>query len=113
MLRIKELRQEKGLTQNELAEKIHSTGKSVWAYENKIAIPPLETLIKLANFFDCSLDYLCGRTDDFGNVLPTVPSAEFTADEKRLIEHYRKLSEKNRIRVTTYAELRLEDERGN
>ena len=110
MLRIKELRLEKGITQNDLAKSIGVTGKSVWAYENKIAVPPLDVLIKLANFFQCSLDYLCGRSDDFGNVILTAPAAELTKDEKALLALYRTLSEKNRMRVTAYAEIRSEEQ---
>jgi len=61
MLRIRELRLENNLTQKELAEKISSTSKNIWAYENQISIPPLDVLIKLADFFNCSIDYLGGR----------------------------------------------------
>lgn len=57
MLRIRELRLENNLTQKELAEKISSTSKNIWAYENQISIPPLDVLIKLADFFNCSIDY--------------------------------------------------------
>lgn len=56
MLRIRELRLENNLTQKELAEKISSTSKNIWAYENQISIPPLDVLIKLADFFNCSID---------------------------------------------------------
>lgn len=52
MLRIRELRLENNLTQKELAEKISSTSKNIWAYENQISIPPLDVLIKLADFFN-------------------------------------------------------------
>ena len=110
MLRIKELRLEKGITQNELAKSVGVTGKSVWAYENKVAVPPLDVLIKLANFFQCSLDYLCGRSDDFGNVILTATSAELTKDERSFLELYRTLSEKNRTRVPAYAEIRFEEQ---
>lgn len=44
MLRIRELRLENNLTQKELAEKISSTSKNIWAYENQISIPPKEAM---------------------------------------------------------------------
>ena len=47
MLRIRELRLENNLTQKELAEKISSTSKNIWAYENQISIPPLSEGITL------------------------------------------------------------------
>lgn len=65
MLRIRELRLENNLTQKELAEKISSTSKNIWAYENQISIPPLDVLIKLADFFNCSIDYLANHYPRF------------------------------------------------
>lgn len=50
MLRIRELRLENNLTQKELAEKISSTSKNIWAYENQISIPPLAVV------FHCYVD---------------------------------------------------------
>lgn len=112
MLRIKELRIENGLTQKEFAEKIESTSKSVWTYENNVAVPPLDVLNRMADFFQCSIDYLTGRSDDFGNVTVkndnSAPS--LSPDEARLLETFRKLNVKNRIHVSTYAEIRLEEQ---
>ena len=61
--RLKYLRKECGLTQNEVAIII---GKSIFAYasyERGRSIPPLETLIVLADFYKVTLDYLALRTD--------------------------------------------------
>ena len=93
MLRIRELRLENNLTQKELAEKISSTSKNIWAYENQISIPPLDVLIKLADFFNCSIDYLANHSDDFGNVVihTTAPAPQLSDEEKELLENYRKL----------------------
>lgn len=66
--KIKKLRLNENLTQKQLAEKIQSTSKNIWAYENEIATPPADILLRLANFFDVSVDYLLGREDDLGNV---------------------------------------------
>lgn len=83
MLRIRELRLENNLTQKELAEKISSTSKNIWAYENQISIPPLDVLIKLADFFNCSIDYLANHSDDFGNVVihTTAPAPQLSDKE--------------------------------
>lgn len=87
MLRIRELRLENNLTQKELAEKISSTSKNIWAYENQISIPPLDVLIKLADFFNCSIDYLANHSDDFGNVVihTTAPAPQLSDEEKELL----------------------------
>ena len=110
MKRLKELRNEKGLTQKELAEKINSTDKSIWAYENNVAVPPLDTLLKLADVFECSIDYLVSRTDDFGNVSIQSSTPVLSADEQRLIDTFRKLNPKNRTHVSAYAQIRLEEQ---
>lgn len=108
MLRIKELRIEFCLTQKELAEKINSTSKSIWAYENKVAIPPLDVLTKLADVFQCSIDYLTGRSDDFGQI--TVQQTDginsLTVEEQKIIDVLRRNTSINAGDfLTMYAEL--------
>jgi transcriptional regulator with XRE-family HTH domain len=61
---IRELREEKRLTQPELAEKIGIKRPSITAYESRNQLPPIDTLIKIADFFSVSLDFLTGRTSD-------------------------------------------------
>ena len=60
--RIKELREDKGYTQTELANILQVSRQSLSNYENEIVEPNINTLIKMADFFNCSLDYLTGRT---------------------------------------------------
>ena len=111
MLRIRELRLERDLTQKELAEKISSTSKNIWAYENSIAIPPLDVLIKLADFFQCSIDYLTCREDELGNItIHTEKPAPLPQDEQNLLDVYRKLDTVNKMHVSAYAEVRLEEQ---
>jgi Predicted transcriptional regulators len=62
--RIRELREEKRLTQPELAEKITIKRPSITAYESGNQLPPVDTLMKIANCFNVSLDYLTGRTEN-------------------------------------------------
>jgi len=61
--RFKKLRKEKNYTQEELANKFHTTKSSISKYENNRSIPEVPTLEKYANFFNVSVDYLLGRTD--------------------------------------------------
>lgn len=61
--RLKSLRQEKGLTQKDMAEFLGCTDRNYQKMEyGDINVPGL-TLMKLADFFQVSLDYLVGRTD--------------------------------------------------
>lgn len=66
--RIKELREDKGITQNELANILQVSRQSLSNYENEIVEPNINTLIKMADFFNCSLDYLTGRTKEKYNL---------------------------------------------
>ena len=61
--RLKECRKQKRLTQNEVAIYCDITEKSYQNYEFMTREPKLEILIRIAEFFDVSLDYLVGRTD--------------------------------------------------
>lgn len=61
--RMRELREEKGLTQTELAKYLEVTQKTYSRYENDECSIPLEKLILLADFYQATLDYLVGRSD--------------------------------------------------
>jgi len=61
--RLKELREEKGLTQAELAENLEISRGSVGNYEKKERVPDGDVLIKFADFFGVTTDYLLGRSE--------------------------------------------------
>jgi len=73
--RLKLLRIEKGMTQQGMADLLGKTSRHYQDMESgKINIPGL-TLIKLADFFEVSLDYLVGRSDE-RRVFSSKPSDE-------------------------------------
>lgn len=59
--RISDLREQKGLTQEELAEKLGITRSALSHYEKNRRKPDFETLITLADLFEVSIDFLVGR----------------------------------------------------
>ena len=61
--RIRELRIEHGLTQEEVGKIIGVKRYAVYSYEKGRACPEMKGLVALADYFDVSLDYLCCRTD--------------------------------------------------
>ena len=61
--RLKQCRKEKGLTQREAAIYCDITEKAYQNYELMTREPKLEILIKIADLYDVSLDYLTGRTE--------------------------------------------------
>ena len=64
MNRIKMLREEKHLTQQELADKLNSAKSTIGMYENGNRKPSYEVLIKLSEIFDCSIDYIVGTSNE-------------------------------------------------
>ena len=69
MLKIQELRTTAGLTQRALAEKIGVKNYTVANWEQNRTEPSLKDLIDLADFFECSVDYILGRENDFGQIV--------------------------------------------
>ena len=65
---ISELRQKKGLTQLELAEKLNYSDKAVSKWERAESIPDVSVLLSIADLFGVSLDYLV--REDHGESLP-------------------------------------------
>ncbi len=62
--RLKELREEKGLTQEALGELVGLTKANISKYESGKLEPNIDTINYLANYFNVSTDYLLGRTDN-------------------------------------------------
>lgn len=84
--RIKELRTENGLTQQELAKILNVSSMSISFYENEQRKPDSEFIIVCSRFFDVSTDYLLGKT-----YKRRIPREErFGAFSKRL-KHVREL----------------------
>lgn len=64
MNNLKKLRKEKGITQISLQMKTGIEQALLSKYENGDRIPPTETLMILADFYDVSMDYIMCRTDN-------------------------------------------------
>ncbi|MFT8352344.1 helix-turn-helix domain-containing protein [Clostridium saccharoperbutylacetonicum] len=61
--RLKALRENYGLTQNDLATKVKVARTTITGYENNTNQPDFDTLARIATVFNVSLDYLLGRTN--------------------------------------------------
>lgn len=64
MKRIKELRENKGMSQQALADKLNLSQQSIYKYENGLAEPSISTLKELAHFFNTSIDYIVEFNDN-------------------------------------------------
>ncbi len=109
MNRIRELRLLENLTQTKLAQMVGLNQTAIGKYERGELEPNLETLKKLSGIFECSIDFLIGFSDDFGQVTvykTTEGINTLTAEEQKLIDILRRNSPMNATEwLTMYAEL--------
>lgn len=63
-MRLKELRNKKNISQLQLAVALNMNQNSISRYETGEREADYATLIRLADYFNVSIDYLLGRTDD-------------------------------------------------
>ena len=63
-MRLKELRKKKGISQLRLATDLNTTQNTISRYETGEREPGIAELIKIAEYFNVSVDYLIGRTEN-------------------------------------------------
>lgn len=83
---LKSLRNEKGLTQAQLAEILYVSNRSVSRWEKGNGLPDIDLLLELAHFYDVSLEeILDGQRNDMENKMDSslLKVAEFENDEKK------------------------------
>ncbi len=88
MIRLLELRKEKGLSQREIAAIFKISQGTYNNWENSNTQPSIEQLIQLSRFFEVSVDYILGNTDETGTV-SFVP--RLSAEERDLLSLYSSL----------------------
>ena len=86
MEHLRELRINKGLTQQDVATALGCNQTAVGKYERGQLEPNIETLNKLARLFDVTVDYLTGNSDELGQ---TVANVELTDAERSLLFYFR------------------------
>lgn len=98
----KMLRQERNLSQQELAERMNISKSTVGMYEQGKREPNFETLEMIADFFNVDTDYLIGRSDKTTKIiLPETLAAhfdgsEYTAEELEEIKEFAKFVKSKR-----------------
>lgn len=93
MIRIKELREERNFTQQQIAQAIGGTQSNIAKWEKGIVQPTADAIIKLSIFFNVSADYLLGQTDELGGtILSHANPSPLSAEEQKLLNGYRSLS---------------------
>lgn len=62
-MRLRDLREDSDMTQQQIADKLHIKQSTYSQYENGQRQIPIDSLIKLAQFYNTSVDYILGLTD--------------------------------------------------
>lgn len=87
--RLAELRKDHGYTQDYIAEYLNIVRSSVSAYELGVNDPPLSSLIKLADLYNVSLDYLLCRIKEKVNLnLDSKHNKDLLLEMYELLQHY-------------------------
>lgn len=106
--RLRSLREEKKITQKELAKLFKIAESTVSMYERGEREPNFEIVNKIANFFNVSTDYLLGRTDD-----PTPPRkskdpfSDLPKDAQIFFKDFDKLSDEDKKKVAEHIKFLL------
>ena len=109
---LKELRKERNFTQKEVANSCNLTPTCICQLESGSRSPTGTTLIALADFFQVSVDYLLGRTDDLGGVaISPSPALDLTENEKKLLDGFRRLSKATQNMILRFVSSAEESEK--
>ena len=95
---LKKLREDASISQKALADAIGVSQQSVNKYENHNIEPDIETLIRIADFFETSVDYLIGHTS-IRRKIEEVHIFELNDRESKVMEQYRSLTSKQKACV--------------
>lgn len=96
MNRIKQLRQEIGMTQVRLSIELEVAQETISAYEHGKHYPSIASLIKMMKIFNSGIDYIMG----FSNVRNPIKTLD--DDEELIISYYKTLSETKKGLAVAY-----------
>lgn len=110
---LKELRKEKGITQEEFAEKLNVSGRSVSRWETGTNMPDISLLIEIAEFFDVSIPEIINgerKSESMNEEVREVAdklSDYANAEKEKLIKNIRSQSIMGTIAIVVYGVLEV------
>ncbi|MBQ7327335.1 MAG: helix-turn-helix transcriptional regulator [Clostridia bacterium] len=97
MKNLKKLRLERNLTQEDVSKIINKSAVAYGYYESGRSEPPIDLLLKLADFFGCSVDYLIGH-----QTKELLHLDSFTPMQQSLVKMVKQLSPDQTLQVVGY-----------
>ena len=102
--RIKDLREDSDLRQEDIA-KIFNMHKTTYCrYEQGISTPTLDIIVEIAKYYKVSIDYIAGLTNDKGGLHKN------SKEENELLSKYNALSDKRKGRVLQLIDMLTEEQ---
>ncbi len=98
MKNLKSLREERGLTQEQLGEMVGSYQQRIESYENNKTEPSFEMCVKLATALETTVEFLIGNTVNKDKIEPR-STFDLNEDEAELLHQYRLLFPEERQHV--------------
>ena len=107
--RIRDLREDKDLTQEQLCKLLYMHKTTYTNYEQGKHTVPLDFAVTLAEFYKVSLDYIAGLTNNKNDT----SKSQLCNDEQQLISEFSQLSERNKGKLEQFLENLLEQQENN
>ena len=98
---LKDLRLEKDVKQKDVARECDVSPQCISQLEAGTRSPTGTTLVALANYFNCSIDYLMGRTEEYVDIQKT-PVQHNSENETALLADFRKLPKDYQAHMLSY-----------
>jgi transcriptional regulator with XRE-family HTH domain len=91
MLRLRELREQSSILQKDLSAELKIGISTLSQYETNKREPDIQTILRIADYFNVSVDYLLGKTDEpKPNIVKYDPELLFSDNEFNLVKNFRK-----------------------
>lgn len=110
MLKLKELREQKNITQADFAKHFNISPSAVGMYEQGRRTPDIATIANFADYYGVTVDYLIGRIDDNATTASApapAPSESLSPSEETHIKKYRQLDADGKVRIDKQIDFEL------
>lgn len=97
-----DLRKENSKTQKEVALFLKISQQAYANYESSKREPDIETISKIADYFNCSVDYLLGKTET--KKAPLQLQESLTTDEQKLLNYFKELNDEGQYLLINQAQ---------
>ena len=91
--KLRQLREDRGMTQKEFASLFEVNRATIGHYESNISYPSADVLVKMANYFHITVDQLLGRTTADPNLFEGLTEEQIDSLEE-IVRQYRILNSK-------------------